>query len=133
MIVVDNSVLAGFTISADDYHAAAVEARDVDSDWHAPELIRSEFRSVATGHLRRGSGRDVIDEASHLADQAVTLHRLDHGAVFDVLEKAKLSAYDAEYVALARELGCKLVTTDKQVLDAFPELAVRLADFRTPA
>jgi predicted nucleic acid-binding protein len=49
--------------------------------------------------------------------------------VFAVLQESALSAYDAEYVALARRLGCSLVTTDKQVLDHYPNLATRLRDF----
>jgi predicted nucleic acid-binding protein len=48
----------------------------------------------------------------------------------DVLELAVssgCSTYDCEFVVLARNLAIKLVTMDRKVLDAFPDLAVPLS------
>ncbi len=44
-----------------------------------------------------------------------------------VADRSDCSAYDCEYVALAKRLGVKLVTMDRKVLRAFPEVAVSLA------
>lgn len=129
MIVVDNSVLVGFVLPPDAYHDAAIACRDRDADWHAPFLVRTEFRSVAAGYLRRGEALDTLIEAGTLAVLSVRAHHLTDAEVFAVLQSAPLSAYDAEYVALARRLGCKLVTTDREVLKAFPQLAVRLSEY----
>ncbi len=38
-----------------------------------------------------------------------------------------LSAYDGEYVTLARELECRLVTNDGRILKAVPDVAVSLS------
>ncbi|NLH43945.1 MAG: type II toxin-antitoxin system VapC family toxin [Planctomycetes bacterium] len=39
------------------------------------------------------------------------------------------SAYDCEFVALAKDLNLPLVTADKQILTQFPDVAVSLATF----
>ena len=39
------------------------------------------------------------------------------------------SAYDCEFVALAQEIGCKLITADKQIVRNFPETAISLEEF----
>ncbi len=129
MIVVDCSVICGFVISSDAYHARAVACRDRDPDWHAPFLSRTEFRSVAAGYLRKGEPLTTLVEAGALAVLSVQAHHLTDAEVFSVLAASSLSAYDAEYVALAQRLNCKLVTTDKDVLKGYPALAIRLADY----
>jgi predicted nucleic acid-binding protein len=129
MIVVDSSVVFALVVPRDAYHLLALAARRKDSDWHAPALFRSEFRSVAAGHLRHGEALSNVFAATANAELAVQAHHMTDQEVFAVLQESALSAYDAEYVALARRLGCSLVTTDKQVLDHYPNLATRLRDF----
>jgi predicted nucleic acid-binding protein len=49
-------------------------------------------------------------------------------AVLRLVDETGHSAYDGEYVALARQLGVALVTGDQQVVDRFPDTAVLLED-----
>ena len=49
--------------------------------------------------------------------------------VLDLVAASDCSAYDCEYVALARHLDVKLVTTDRKILQNFPETAIELGAF----
>ena len=49
--------------------------------------------------------------------------------VLTLTDSSQCSAYDCEFVALAKELGVKLVTLDKQILAQFPETAIAPAEF----
>ena len=49
--------------------------------------------------------------------------------VLDLVAAYDCSAYDCEYVALAKHLEVKLVTSDQKILQNFPETAVDLLHF----
>ena len=133
MIVVDNNVVSGFVLAKDDFHAEAVKARKKDSDWNVPALFRSEFRSVARKHLLKGENEDAMIQAAQAAVMSVKIHELNDAEVFSVIrETPPISSYDAEYLALARHLGCRLVTTDAGILKLYPRLAISLQEFAAP-
>ena len=68
--------------------------------------------------LRFGGGSDRGREYSVSSEQ-----------VLELVMDSDCTAYDCEYVALAQDLGVPLVTTDKQILRAFPKTAVSLEKF----
>ena len=125
MIVVDAVLVAGFLFHTDDLHAAAVQLRKRDADWHGPELVLSEIRSVALKRHKAGDSLDAVALAADMVSRVVTLHRLEGVPVLHAAVEGGLWSYDAEYVALARQLKCRLVTTDSEILKNFPALAVR--------
>jgi predicted nucleic acid-binding protein len=49
--------------------------------------------------------------------------------VLTLADSGSCTAYDCEFVALAKQLDVKLVTQDKKVLREFPDIAVSLDDF----
>jgi predicted nucleic acid-binding protein len=49
--------------------------------------------------------------------------------VLTLTDSSTCSAYDCEFVALAKQLSVKLVTQDKKILREFPDVAVSLDDF----
>lgn len=128
MIVVDSNVIAYLYLPG--AHTAAAEALlERDEDWAAPLLWRSELRNILAGYLRRGTlsletARAIQFEAeSLLADGE---HEVDSRLVLELVRDSDCSAYDGEFVALARTLGVKLVTLDRQLLKAFSRDTVPL-------
>jgi predicted nucleic acid-binding protein len=128
VIVVDSNVIAYCWIRGE-CTALAHRLRRIDADWHAPVLWRSEMRSILAGYQRDGSldglqVRRIMAAAE--AGLAGREHHLPSERVFQVTEQSRLSAYDAEFVALAEILGARLVTEDRAVLAAFPQRAINV-------
>jgi predicted nucleic acid-binding protein len=128
LIVVDSNVIAFCWINGE-RTALAHRLRRLDPDWHAPVLWRSELRSVLTGYRRDGSlGETEVRGIMAAAEAALAgrEHFVPSDRVFAVTAASRLSAYDAEFVALAEILGAKLVTEDQAILTAFAAGAVSL-------
>lgn len=124
MIVADAALVAGLIFSADDFHPVALRVRQQDPDWHSPELLFSEVRNVGLKQLRKpGNTLDALIARCNLVAGQVSVYRLHSHGVLHAATEGGLTAYDAEYVALARQLSAVLVTTDELVLRKFPALA----------
>ena len=131
MIVVDTNILAYLYINSDLSSRAAAAFRR-DPDWAAPLLWRSEFRNVLALYLRQErlslvEARQIMDDVTELMmdwEYEVTSYDVLH-----LVAQSSCTAYDCEFVALAEQLGIPLVTGDKQLINAFPDIAVSLEDF----
>lgn len=125
MIVVDVNVVAYLLIQGE--HTTAAEGvLAADPEWAAPILWRSEWRNVLAGYLRRGE----LDAATSLERVRVAEallrgreHLADGARVMELVAGSTCSAYDCEYVAVAEALDAPLVTSDRRLLAAFPEVA----------
>jgi predicted nucleic acid-binding protein len=130
VIVVDSNVLAYLYLPGE--HTEAAEALlERDADWAAPLLWRSEFRNILAGYLRRGSLS--FQQAYSLQREAEDLlagaeYEVDSLGVLELVRDSDCSAYDCEFVALAMQLGTRLVTMDGKLLRAFPAIAIPLAE-----
>jgi predicted nucleic acid-binding protein len=103
-----------------------------DAIWLAPLLWRSEFRNALVGLVRRGDvlaeeALHVVEEAEQWMDGREYSVRSSH--VLRLAETSGCSAYDCEFVAVALDLQAPLITVDKQLLKAFPAVAVHPATF----
>jgi len=126
LIVADTNIIVHLYVESE----SSPMARQVmlrDPDWTSPVLWRSEFRNALVTCLR--SGFLQPDQAFRImaAAEAMMAGREFHVASDDVLDLAAgsgCSAYDAEYVVLARGTRLPLVTTDRELLEKFPETAL---------
>ena len=131
MIVVDTNLIVHLLVEEEHtQQAEGVYARD--QDWSAPLLWRSEFRNVLVLYVRQGLLS--FDEALRLMQRAETLmqgkeYEVSSTSVLNLATGSRCSAYDCEFVALAQDLGVPLVTSDTQVLSAFPSAAVSAGTF----
>lgn len=126
MIVVDANLLVYlYVVGQRTKQAEAVLARD--PVWAVPLLWRSEFRNTLTGLVRKKAltledAIQIVGEAERSMvgrEYSVVSHE-----VLRLAARSGCSAYDCEYVALAQDLGIRLVTVDHQLLRAFPLIAV---------
>ncbi len=126
MIVVDTNVVARFVLRGTD-SGTADRVLERDPSWLAPALVRSEIRNVLATSMR--TSRITLAEACDAASRAEDVVSVaDAGnstdAVLALADRSGCTAYDCEFVSVAIDLGVPLVTSDRQVLAAFPEVAV---------
>lgn len=126
MIVADTNLIIHLVLPGD----RSTVAREVwrgDAAWAAPVLWRSEFRNVLATLVRTGVVllADAI-EALALAESLLRgrEYQVESSAVLRVATESGCSAYDAEFVVLAQDLGVRLVTDDRRLARAFPTVAV---------
>lgn len=131
MIVADTNVIA-YLMLPSPHTVLAERLLGVDPDWIAPILWRSEMRNVLALYLRKSL--ISLEDAVNLQAEAEALlqdKEYEVGArdVLTLADRSPCSAYDCEFVALARNFDIKLVSMDRKVIDAFPDTAVSLSDF----
>ncbi len=95
-----------------------------DPDWRVPPLWRSEFRHVLLKYVRA----ELATPAQALALWQKALERfelfeqsVDGHQVLDLAIRSGCSTYDAEFVVLAQQLDCSLLTFDRKLLQLFPD------------
>ncbi|NIM10940.1 MAG: PIN domain-containing protein [Candidatus Aminicenantes bacterium] len=133
MIAVDTNIIIYFYLEGE-FTELAEKTFKKDSHWVAPFLWRSEFRNVLAVSMRKKI--ITLEDAFEMIQEAELLMKGNEYSVTSshVLQlvnqsKCNCTAYDCEFVALARDLYIPLVTMDKEILRHFPETAVRLDHF----
>ena len=104
---------------------------DIPTSGVYPTLWRSEFRNVLARYLRAGViGLAQASALIRSAEAELTSGErdVDSVAVLGLVAKSACSAYDCEFVALAKSMGYPLVTEDTRIVRTFPETAVTMDD-----
>jgi predicted nucleic acid-binding protein len=130
MIVADTSLLANFYLEERRDQALAVFQRD--AEWFTSPLWRFELHNTLLKYMR--AGLLPISEAESIMVKVAALiadrERLASSA--QVLQAALtygVSAYDADYIALAQQLRVPLVTFDQKLVRAASRIALSPAEF----
>jgi len=116
--VVDASAIAALLFGEPE--ADAVAAQLADSRLVAPGLLPFELANVCLIKSRRHpEQRAALMAAFRLYDRlSVEEVAVDHHETLALAGTTGLTAYDASYLWLARQLGASLVTLDKQLAKA---------------
>jgi predicted nucleic acid-binding protein len=131
MIVVDTNII-GYLYLTSDRSSQAEQTLLKDPFWSAPLLWRSELRNVLALYLRKKLLG--LEEAQQIMGEALCLmqereYEVTSHQVLSLAATSTCSAYDCEFIALAKDLGVPLVTIDRQILNQFPDIAVPLDRF----
>ncbi len=133
MIVVDTSVITHLWVPSQ-YSDLAKQLLKIDRDWISPYLWRSEFRNVVLKYLRRDLfEEEKAVEITSFAEEFM-LHReyeVPSKEIISLGVNCKLSAYDCEFVCLAKLKDVNLITLDREIAKEFPKFAHFLPDFLT--
>ncbi len=132
MIAVDTNVIAALVLPTSQHTREAERLLQMDRDWVAPVLWRSEFTNIlATGTRNEwftlGQALEALATAEALMDGGE--YRAPASDVLRLAAATGCTGYDSEFVVVARDLEVRLVTLDQQILRRFPEVAVSLSTF----
>ena len=131
MIVVDSSVIVNALVSTPQTMEVQ-KTRSLNKSWYAPALWRSEIRSALLKHLRAKTFTlTTAIELFLLAEELVTntVTDMPSDLVLALASESGCSAYDCEFVAMAKVLNCPLLTYDKKLLKTFSHIAITPHDF----
>ena len=126
-VVVDTNVLIELFLPGSNAEAVACWWI-ADADWRLPGLWVCEFRHIHLKYLR--AGLLELDQALlHLrdAEQRFLPQTIAIGSseALQLAHAHGCSSYDAEFVLLAQQLECPLLTFDRKLLELFPDVAVK--------
>lgn len=130
MIVVDSNIVAYLYLPTE-FTDRTERLLAREPNWAAPTLWQSELRNVLALYMRR----NLLDleQALEIQTDAETLfsgaeYHVPSLDVLNLVTRSECSAYDCEFVALARLLHTRLVTEDRKLLEQFPDVACSLSD-----
>lgn len=131
MIVVDTNIIAYWLLPGEKTELVTQVWRK-DPDWIVPLLWQSEIRNVLAVFMQQGrisltESYEIMVEAERLlADRQYTV---SSNHVLQLAYESGCSAYDCEFIALARQFGLTLVTADRRLQVSFPDTAVLPEEF----
>jgi predicted nucleic acid-binding protein len=131
MIVVDTNVIAHLLL-ATEFQSVCYAIYKKDPEWIAPILWRSEYTNVLAKYMRADL-MSPSDANLTMMDALDLMENRDFFAnpstVIKLLSMSKVSAYDAEFIALAIETRNRLISFDQKLINLFPDVAMHPSEF----
>ena len=127
MFLVDTNILAYLLIEGDRTPAAqALYARD--PDWRSEAFIMVELSNILATYVRSQAMTHKQSLGLLAKAQALmpTLTDLQHAQGLETATEFRISAYDARFIAVAKQMRVKLVTEDAKLRTAVPAWTVSL-------
>jgi len=130
MIVADTNIITYLVIAGDKTEQARL-VKGKDSTWMVPTLWQHEFINVLSTHVKNGiltipQAKTAWTYSNRILSQTTYEVDMENALQFSI--EQKISAYDAQFIILAKKLGCPLVTEDKKLHKTFAE-AKSMQDF----
>lgn len=128
MVVVDTNIVVHVVLEGQ----ATPDARTLlaaDPDWRSEPFLLVEFTNVMATAVRSGRITMAAAESALTDAQRVIgakMHAAPHANVLALAVKHRVSGYDARFLAVAEQLGAKLVTEDTKLRRAAPRLTQSL-------
>jgi predicted nucleic acid-binding protein len=130
VILVDTNVIAPLYVRSARSQAVA-ELFASDAVWRTEPLALIELSNVLISYERAryitaARARDCLKRAAAFLQPH--FFRVSHQAALDTALRYRVTAYDARFLALANQLGRRLVTEDASLRTAAPALTQSLAE-----
>ena len=131
MLLVDTNVVAYLLIEGD-HTKAAQKLHSRDPDWRSEAFLLVEFTNVLASSI--ATKRMTLSLAGYFLAKAVALFDGKLARIparicmAEIAARHRVSAYDARFLALADQLGSRVVTEDVKLRAAAPALTQSLAE-----
>ena len=130
MVIVDTNVIAPLYVrSARTDTVAELFARD--AVWRTEPLALIELSNVLityerSRYITAATARDCLNRAAAFLQPH--FFRVSHQAALEAALDYRVTAYDARFLALAQQVGARLITEDAKLRAAAPALTQSLAE-----
>ncbi len=121
MILVDTNILVYLLIEGD-RTSGAQDLFSRDSEWCSEAFVMVEFSNVLatyarSGALRRAQSAELLTEAQATL---AAIHTVANEQALEAAIEYEISAYDARFISLAKQLKMRLTTENAKLRSAVP-------------
>jgi predicted nucleic acid-binding protein len=130
LIVADTNIVFQLVVDSE-FRTEARLLMAQDPQWRMPPFWRVELLNALATQMRTGKmTRAMVEEARRGAYAIKAIHEIipSEERALDFVQLCGCSAYDALFLAAADQLGVKLVSLDKKLIQKAPKYAIHLKD-----